>query len=107
MHPSCRLIVRLVCAAIGARVGRKRTARIGCATNRHGPTFSVKCHDIVYSGCQDILYTFSLAGVFIPLAENAEGARRATGAFSALDRATTSARDPRRSRSISRTYMCR
>src|SRR6266849_678101 len=69
--------------------------------------FSVKCHDIAYGGCQDILYILASACAVFSAAENAEGARRAAGAFSALPHATTSARDPRLCRSISRMYICR
>src|SRR5579863_3731406 len=72
------------------------------------PAFSVKCQDILYRRCQDILYTHSLGAFVVSCAEDAEGARRATGASSApRPRSTTSAREQRRSRSTSRMYMCR
>jgi hypothetical protein len=54
----------------------------GCPSPFVAPSFTVKCHDIVYRRCRHILYPLAsvLAGVFSM--GNAKGASRATVAFS-------------------------
>src|SRR5260370_39345054 len=74
-----------------------------------GHSSAVQCHDMVYAGCQDILYTWMFRSVFdMAFAESAEGARRATVAdFANAARGATSAFGFSPIGSISRMYMSR
>jgi hypothetical protein len=74
-----------------------------------GRSSAVQCHDMIYTGCQDILYTWTFRSVFDgAFAESAEGARRATGAdFANAARGATSACVFSPIGSISRMYMSR